>query len=257
MNNSLFVAWRAGSAQQGVWSPVGKLEHCDGFYRFRYTRGAKLAAGFSGFVGMDDLDAAYESKSLFPLFANRLLSKSRPEYEAWLTWSGFDPAHPPEPLAILGVTEGIRQTDQVEVFPCPAPDEQGCYLTRFFLHGLRWVPAAALDRVAALKAGERLAIMFDAQNPMDKNAVALRTADGDRFMIGYVPRYLAFEFGRLARECDFAEISVERVNPGAPMQMRVLCRMNACWPEHFRPCEDDVFRPLVSVASDAGVQARA
>jgi len=257
MSNSLFVAWRAGSAQQGVWSPVGKLEHIDGLYRFRYTRGAESVQGFSGFVGMDNLHAVYESESLFPLFANRLLSKSRPQYEAWLTWSGFDPADPPEPLAILGVTEGIRQTDQVEVFPCPAPDEQGCYLTRFFLHGLRWVPAAALDRVAALKAGERLAIMFDPQNPMDENAVALRTVDGDRFMIGYVPRYLAFEFGRLTRECSFAEISVERVNPGAPMQMRVLCRMNACWPEDFRPCENEVFQPLVSISSDVGVPARA
>ena len=257
MSNSLYVAWRAGSAQQGVWSPVGKLEYIDGLYRFRYTRGAESTQGFSGFVGMDSLRGVYESELLFPLFANRLLSKKRPEYEAWLTWSGFDAAHPPEPLAILGVTEGIRQTDHVEVFPCPMPDEHGCYLTRFFLHGLRWVPAAALERIGRLHAGEQLAIMFDVQNPADPNAVALRTVEGERFIIGYVPRYMAYEFGRLTQECDFAKISVERLNPGAPMQMRVLCRMNACWPEDFRPCEDQVFQPLVGVDSETGEPVRA
>jgi HIRAN domain len=253
MSNSLYVAWRAGSAQQGVWSPVGKLEHINGLYRFRYTRGAASAEGFPGFVGMDNFRGVYESEELFPLFANRLLSKKRPEYEAWLTWSGFDAANPPEPLAILGVTEGIRQTDQVEVFPCPVPDDDGCYLTRFFLHGLRWVPAAALERIGMLQSGEQLGILFDVQNPVDPHAVALRTMEGERYLIGYVPRYLAYEFGRLTRECSFAEIRVERLNPGAPMQMRVLCRMNACWPDHFRPCEDDVFQPIVRVPSDAGV----
>ena len=257
MSNSLYVAWRAGSSQQGVWSPVGKLEHINGLYRFRYTHGATSADGFSGFVGMDNLYGVYESEALFPLFANRLLSKKRPEYEAWLAWSGFDAAHPPEPLTILGVTEGLRQTDLVEVFPCPVPDENGFYLTRFFLHGLRWVPAAALERVGMLRAGEPLAIMFDVQNPADPDAVALRTVEGERFVIGYVPRYMAYEFGRLAQECNFAEISVERVNPGAPLQMRVLCCMNACWPENFGPCEDKVFQPLVSVVSEAGEPVRA
>jgi hypothetical protein len=257
MSNALYVAWRAGTPQQGAWSPVGKLEHVNGVYRFRYTRGAQIAENFSGFVGMNDLWKVYESEALFPLFANRLLSKSRPEYEAWLTWSGFDPAHPPEPLAILSVTEGIRQTDHVEVFPCPTPDEDGCYLSRFFLHGLRWLPAAAVERAALLKPQEKLAIMLDPQNPVDPHAVALRTVDGERFMIGYAPRYMAYEFARLTFECSFAEMTVDRVNLGAPMQMRVLCRMNACWPENFRPCEDEMFQPIIALPADSGVVARA
>ena len=256
MSNALYVAWRAGTPEDGAWSPVGKLEHVNDLYRFQYTRGAQTAENFDGFVGMHDLRRVYESESLFPLFANRLLSKSRPEYEAWLTWSGFDPAHPPEPLAILGVTEGIRQTDHVEVFPCPSPDEDGCYLSRFFLHGLRWMPNAAVNRASLLKSGDKLAIMLDLQNAADPNAVALRTVDGERFMIGYAPRYMAYEFGRLASECSFAEVMVDRVNPGAPMQMRVLCRMNACWPQDFRPCEGEAFQPIVAVPAGAEVAAR-
>ena len=80
------------------------------------------------------------SDQLLPVFANRLMPKSRPEYGAFLGWSGFDAASPPDPIALLGVTEGIRQTDQIEVFPCLVLDEVGRSRNRFFLHGLRNMP---------------------------------------------------------------------------------------------------------------------
>ena len=35
---------------------------------------------------MRDLHGVYESAVLFPLFANRLLSKTRPEYRDFLAW---------------------------------------------------------------------------------------------------------------------------------------------------------------------------
>src|SRR5437773_9230655 len=110
MSQALFVATRTGTPEQSAWAPVGCLERIDGLYRFVYTRGATTLADFQPFPGMPDLRAVYQSEALFPIFANRLLSKSRPEYEAYLAWGGFDPNHPPDPLAILGVTEGIRQT---------------------------------------------------------------------------------------------------------------------------------------------------
>jgi hypothetical protein len=121
--NALFVAWRSGSPAQSGWGPVGRLEHDGQLFRFFYTRGARRP-GFRPFPQMENLDRIYESEELFPLFANRLLPNSRPEYEACLQWSGFDPKHPPDPIVILGVTEGIRQTDAIEVFPCPVPDVQ-------------------------------------------------------------------------------------------------------------------------------------
>lgn len=254
MNNALFVAWRAGLPEKGIWSPVGKLEHVDGLYRFVYTQGARTLEGFVPFPGMPQLEAVYESEDLFPIFANRLLSKSRPEYQAYLTWSGFDPNHPPDPLAILGVTEGIRQTDQLEVFPCPVPDGHGCYLTKFFLHGVRWMPPAALERIARLRPGEELALMLDLANPHDRNAVAVRTnGDFDRFLIGYVPRYLARDIGTVFAKCDpdFVNVTVERLNATAPLQMRLLCRLTSCWPEGFRPCAGEEFDPIVE-AVEAG-----
>lgn len=248
MNYALFVAWRSGTPDKGAWAPIGKLERVDGVYRFVYTHGAQTLEGFRSFPGMADLGAVYESEALFPIFANRLLSRSRPEYEAYLTWGGFDPNNPPDPLAILGVTEGIRQTDQLEVFPCPAPDADGCYLTKFFLHGLRWVPQEAVERVGRLRVGEGLALMPDPSNLYDPQAIAVWTIDErNPFFIGYVPRYLANDIGTLCTSCDpdLIQVTVERLNAAAPFQMRLLCRMNACWPEGFQPCAGEAFQPIV------------
>ena len=250
MTNALYVAWRAGDADRGRWGPVGRLEHGAAGYRFLYTRGARMLPGFTPFPEMPDLDAVYESKELFPLFANRILARSRREYDAYLRWGDFDPDNPPDPIAVLGVTEGRRATDALELFPCPVGDMEGTYVNKFFLHGVRWMSPQAVARIDALVRDEPLGIMLDIQNPDDADAVAVRTCDvRDRFMIGYVPRYLARDVKRLCFECDpeVIELSVQRVNPDAPLQQRVLCRMEACWPEGFRPCSDEEYQPLVEL----------
>ena len=165
--NALFVAWRANDSTGGVWGPVGRLHltaNCIGSVTPRWRK----LQGFRPFSPMDDLDQVYTSETLFPLFANRLLSPSRPEYEAFLRWGGFDPDNPPTPLAILGVTEGIRQTDSIEVFPCPTPDADGCYLNRFFLHGIRWMSPAALERVDQLQRGQHLSLQHEPLNVADR-----------------------------------------------------------------------------------------
>jgi hypothetical protein len=242
--NSLFVAWRPPQHDQTGWRPVGRLEHEDGLYRFWYTRGARRP-GFRPFAQMEPLDQVFESEELFPLFANRLLSESRPEYDAYLRWSGFDIDNSPDPIVVLGVTEGIRQTDAVEVFPCPAPDVDGCYFNKFFLHGVSWMPAAAVERIGALTEGEPLKLMLDVQNDYDPIAVAVRT-ESERMQIGYMPRYLAHDAWQLVQKCgvDFIKLCVARVNRDAPLQNRVLCRMQACWPSDFQPCSGEDFLPI-------------
>lgn len=244
--STLLVASRSGEPQNGGWSPIGRLECNGGIYRFVYTQGARTAKGFTPFHGMEELAQIYESSELFPVFANRLLPKTRPEYEAFLQWSGFDPANPPDPLMLLGVTEGIRRTDLIELFPCPVPDAQGCYVNKFFLHGLRHLPESARMRVQSLKEGEPLYLMLDLMNKADGNAVALRTSEGERFMLGYVPRYLAQDVWKIFQGChpDFIRVYVHRVNLDAPLQQRLLCRMQANWPADFKPCSGDEFQPI-------------
>jgi hypothetical protein len=218
-------------------------------YRFVYTLGARTLADFRPFPKMENLEEIYESVELFPMFANRLLPASRPEYNAYLQWGGFDPNNPPDPISILGVTEGMRQTDSIEVFPCPTPDSHGCYVNKFFMHGLRYMPAAH-ERVGRLAEGENLSLMADLLNTADPHAVALRT-ESDRVLVGYVPRYLAHDVWKLLTNCDpdFVSVRVERVNRDAPLQQRLLCRMNACWPEEFSPCSDEAFQPIPALVS--------
>jgi len=252
MSNSLFLAWRSGDSVRSRWGPVGRLDHVNNGYRFVYTRGAKTLEGFQPLPGMPDLDKVYESDEPFPFFANRLLDPSRPEYEAFLMWSEFDPDNPPDPIAILAVTEGRRVTDSFEVFPCPSPDSEGCYISKFFLHGIRWMPDAALERINRMGKGDVLGLMLDVCNSYDPDAVAVRTSDErNRFLVGYVPRFLARDVRGLCEACDpdLISVTVERVNRDAPFQQRVLCRMRSCWPDDFRPCSREEFQPLVSVTS--------
>ena len=142
---SIFVAWHT-ELPRPRWGPVGRVDSIESIdagsrglsYRFCYTNGAKTLEGFRPFDGMEDLDEVYHSESLFPMLVNRLLPKSRPEYKDFLRWNDFDPADPPEPLLLLQRSEGIKKTDSIEVFPCPVPDNQGCYLNFFFVHGMRF-----------------------------------------------------------------------------------------------------------------------
>lgn len=239
MSRSLFVAWRSGLQERGRWGPVGRLDRIEDGYRFGYTRGARNLPGFVPFAGMSDLDQIYESDALFPLFANRLLARSRPEYEAYLSWSGFSAGQAPDPLAILSVTEGRRMTDALEVFACPRRDVDGRYACVFFLHGLRHMGKAALEHVGALQPGALLALQPEPKNPYDPHGMAVfsaGTSDGTK--IGFVPRFLARDVAGLLQSVtsDQITLTVHRLNPHAPLQQRLLCVLNAPWPAEFEPC---------------------
>ncbi|HET7313999.1 HIRAN domain-containing protein [Salinisphaera sp.] len=250
MNTTVFIAWRSGGIERGAWSPVARLEYAQGEYRFVYTKGARLLPGFHPFPGMGDLQSVYRSRALFPMLTNRLLSRSRPEYEAWLTWSGFDPKNPPDPLAVLGVTEGIRQTDALEVFPMPVADAQGNYATRFFLHGLRHASAQARERLTGLRAGNVLRVELEDANEYDPHAVAVLDDGVQPLRLGYVPRYLARDVrGLVARNgVQSIDLRVARVNHGAPLQMRLLCTLQTPWPRNFAPCAGAEFQPIAEAA---------
>jgi len=241
----VFVAWQPHGLHQG-WRPVGNLDYHAGLYRFRYINGA-AKPGFRRFPGFSDLYTVYESEDLFPLFANRLLAKARPEYAEFLRWGGFADGVDAHPLSELGVTEGLRQTDSVEVFPCPQPDAEGWFVNTFFLHGLQRLPAASLDRAVALKPGESLKLMLDPQSDHNQHAIAVRTGD-ERMTIGYFPHYLAHDAWRLLKVCDPLDmrLSVVQVNSGAPLQNRVLCRLRSWWPEGYAPCSGEDFQPIVA-----------
>lgn len=244
----LFLAWQDPTNRS--WHPVGILMSSqDGMFRFVYTEGARDTKNFVPFPGMEVLDSVYESEELLPLFSNRLLSEFRPEYGKLLKWLGFKGDEGRNVLLdMLAMTEGIRATDTFEVFKCPAKNPKGQYEVGFFSHGLRYVDKRAVERINSLDRGERLFLALDDQNKYDQYAVALRTDDPVEF-VGYCPRYLSRDFRRLLemnKPLDVA-VTVERVNAQAPLNLRLLCKLVAPWPEDFKPCSDDKFKPLVAL----------
>jgi hypothetical protein len=237
----LYLAWQDPQSRQ--WYPVGKLSVEDGVYRFVYTAGAKRSKNFIPLGFMQDLHAEYRSHDLFPLFANRLISKKRPEYKDFLRWLDFreDEA---DPLVLLARTEGVRETDSLTVFPCPERTPQGKYVAHFFGHGLRHLPDEARLRVSRLRPGDHLYLMPDMQNPHDEYALALRT-DDPATIVGYCPRYISCDFLQvLLNNPATVDVHVKQVNADAPIQLRLLCTLTADWPDNFRPCSGDEYREL-------------
>jgi hypothetical protein len=240
----LFIAWQNPETRE--WRPVGQLTRPGNRYRFVYTKGAERAKDFIPFGRMEDLYTIYESGELFPLFANRLLPKRRPEYREYLEWLNI-PSGEDEPLALLARTGGIRGTDSLMVFGCPEAVDRR-YLVHFFCHGISHLPQEALRIIEKLEVGTRLYLMLDVQNDFDRMAVALRT-EQPKMIVGYVPRYFARDFSKLAEGVtrETVTVVVESINLQAPIQLRLLCKISADWPKGFRPCSGTDFQPIVKV----------
>lgn len=241
---ALYVAWQEPESRR--WLAVGRLTQEDGKYKFVYTKGAKETKSFKPFGRMLNLDAAYVSDVLFPLFANRVLPKSRPEYGDYLRWLGLDESEHNE-LEVLARSGGSRATDTLEIFPCPEPTKDKNYEVYFFSHGVRHLQPQDQAKVNELKVGERLYLMRDLQNEHDATAFLMRTSDPIS-CVGYCPRYYSAEFSHLLESvgAESVRVTVEQVNLDAPMQLRLLCKVSAPWPANFSACSLDQFQPTAS-----------
>jgi hypothetical protein len=254
---TLFLAWR--SSRTRTWYTVGRLT-TNGLYRFVYTRGAEEAERYGGFTaipGFPDREQVYESEALFPLFSNRLLPRSRPDYPEWVEWLSL-PEHDDDPVALLARSGGQRATDNFEVYPAPERRSDGGYHVHFFAHGLRHFPPSSVARAARLRPGEPLLLMHDFQNLVDPRALMLRTAEieaGDIHSVGFCPRYLLSDVLELLEQSpDSAKVAVERVNPPpAPTQFRLLCNLTLQWPTNFEPFSGSEHQPIPAEADAASV----
>lgn len=240
----LFVTWRSPKTRAVL--PVARIVfHPDRkLYEFAYIRAAEQVGdqGFLPFLEFPDLRRAYLSDKPFPLLANRLMPQGRPEHVGFLASLGLTPsAHPME---ILARTGGQRATDQIALFPVPAPDATGCYMTHCLVQAIRYMPQPGTEeRIDQLRPGEMLFMMWDVQNTVDPKAITLRTADN--YLIGYLPAYLAGDAWKLSDGCGSIQVQVERVNPPpAEVHHRLLVRVTTCWPENFRPYSDEMFQPI-------------
>jgi len=223
---TLFLAWQDPNSR--FWFPIGRLTFDGETYVFVYIQGVKEAqkkCGFEALTSFPHLNEVYTSIYLFPVFANRLMPRSRPDYSTFIQWLNISQDQD-DPIAILSRSGGQRQTDTLTVFPCPEPDKDGRYYLHFLSHGLRYLPSSAIERINRFEIGEKLWLAHEFQNPYDSQALTLTTED--HHIVGYCPRYLLSEVFKLLENGSFVEMRVERVNPPpTPLQFRLLCNMTA------------------------------
>lgn len=242
---TLFLAWQAPADR--AWFPVGRLDADTALsrYRFNYTRGALSAQreGFHPVVSFPSFSESYESSELFPMFKNRVLQPRR-DFSSYLASLALDR---PDPIEILAVTGGERQTDSFEVFPKIEKQADDSFVCRFFLHGLRHMSEAAQHRAALLKPGEPLGVSLELNNP--KHGLAIQLTSGDYEFIGWTPRFIVGDLLKAINKNPRLSASVVQVNAGGiPLNRRVLVEMRGFLPSGIEPMADGDFLPICDIA---------
>lgn len=241
---TLFLAWQASNRR---WFPVGRLvaDVSEHRYEFDYTKGALDArdvAGFSPLLAFPDFDQLYCASELFPLFQNRILPSSRKGFGEYIESLDLDPENL-DLLEVLAVSGGERQTDSFEVFPKINKEIDGSFECRFFIHGLRYVNEAGVERATKLKEGEKLQISLEVNNP--KTHLAILLSSGDYLPLGWTPRYLVSDLLRAMANAPDLSAQVVKVNPDTvPTNRRYLIEMSGHLPDGFEPMSSDEFQPI-------------
>ena len=240
---TFFLGWQDHESR--AWFPIGRLDaQPDGKgYDFAYTRGALEAAekhGFEPLYDFQDLGKKYHSDELFPLFKNRIMTPGRQGFQEYLKLLDFE-GMKPDPLEILAVDGGYRATDSYQVFPKISKGDDGCFVSRFFLHGWRHTNAAAQERLERLVADENLYVTAELTNPETTTAVQIQSED--YHMLGWAPRYLVHDLVHaMAHSPGELECQVVRFNAvPAPSKQRVLIELKGHWPADYSPMEGDRF----------------
>ncbi len=244
---TLFLAWQ-DAAKTRQWFPIGRLdaEPARDDYRFAYIKGAELAHEKAGLEPLDafpDFTEIYRASELFPLFKNRVLTPERIDFPEYLRQLDIDPKNA-DPLEILAVSGGTRQTDNLEVFPKIHRNPDGGFQCKFLLHGWRHVNNPAQERLSALQAGEPLVVAIELNNPVSGLALQLETCD--YHMIGWTPRYLVNDLVKaIAASPSDISATLVQVNPApAPSKQRYLICLKGHWPDDYEPMSGEEYQPF-------------
>lgn len=245
----IYVVWQDLKSRSHF--PVGELSYFINDhenYQFNYICGSLEAKkfGFQPFPGFPELDETYVSNDIFPFFQNRILLPTRDEYETFLTNLGLP--LDAKPIDILARSGGRRITDSVEIF-APAEisesNDQNFRIAKYYflLHGLGHMRECAQSLVMDnIKVNDQLFVMHDIQNPVDKNALLLRTFD--YCSIGFIPRYLLDDIWNLLNNQSDLKFYIYKINkPPSPIQQRIVCKMDAKVQKDFVTCSNKSYKP--------------
>jgi len=244
---TLYVGWQNQDSRR--WFVVGRIRRLEADqgraeYEFAYLRGVDEAQenGFLPFVAFPDLDKVVTSHALLPFFRDRLMPKSRPDYQRYLAQLALDPNV--DEFTILARSGGVRTTEhaEIELFAPPIRKEDGTYETYFWVRGMRYVDPDR-NTVATIQPNDRLFCTLDVQNEKNPKAILLMTKD--RKNVGYAPDYLCDDLSVSLKNQAMVFITAVKVDPSPliPARNRVLCRVTAQFPAGVRPFSTEKFEP--------------
>lgn len=187
-------------------------------YSFAYLRSAVEAPWFVALPGLSRMDRPSRSASLFPLFAERVISPRRPDRPQTMQALGLP--LDAGPFDVLRRSAGRRVEDQIELVPVPDVGADGSTELDFLVHGVRYLSQEAQDRISALAVGEHLFLHREPTNTVNGRAVLV--TESSELPVGYVPDPI-LDF---VSEMTDVEASVLRANgPEVGFHMRLLVRL--------------------------------
>lgn len=217
--NLLYVAWQAPESRRIL--PVGRLLRVEVGFEFAYIQAVSVATalGFLPLVTFPELREVYRCPKLPPLFSNRLMSRSRPDFSRYVTEFALRPDEA-EPFTVLARSGGRRTTDKLEIFAPPRPGPEGVE-GLFLARGVRHIPGSE-DALCHLPIGAALRVVAEPSNAVNPAALMLHNEQGQR--LGYVPDYLANELAQRENAIPNLRVRVVKVNlDPAPVHHRLLC----------------------------------
>lgn len=246
---SLFLAWQSVDDKR-AWYPIGRLDvessPSPNKFQFRYVQGIKRAQAEAKFqlpLSFPDRNACYRSEELFPLFRNRVIAASRADFKDYLSSLDLAPDHT-DPIEILSISGGERQTDSFEVFP-KVSAKDGRFTCRFFLHGVHRLLNGPRHSALSLQPNEMLQVALELNNPVTGLAIPMMTKDYQ--MVGWAPRYLIQDLSQVVLQGPAISAKVVRLNEDAmiPASRRVLIEFSCHWPFTDKdPMSGPDFEPL-------------
>lgn len=228
----LAVAWQHPRTRR--ITAVGLLTCDELSYSFCYLRSASAVEAFQPFLGFPDLNRHYEAPTLFPLFAQRVMRSSRPDFERYREALRLEPGA--SDWSILGRSQGQREGDGIRVFAEPKIEEHGVTTSTFFVSGLRHrmqQDPEVEEALRALAPGDQLALVDEPTNRED--ARALLVAERSGLALAWVPSVL-LSYVHTVRSIAPPVLTVAGTNGlDVPPAYRLLVTLDGTVPEGYRP----------------------
>ncbi|QCB50022.1 hypothetical protein E5720_06935 [Rhodococcus sp. PAMC28707] len=237
----LLVLWRHPVTR---WiQPIGRLSQGLDHYSFSYTRAAAEIPELRTLPGLPDLWRRYDSQSLPAVFGQRVMERSRSNYDTYMTWLGLDPrmATPWEQIVYSG---GRRAGDTLQFMEVPCVVD-GRVHARFLVNGIRHVagqPCTFVNRVtrvspreheaafARLHVGAIVTIEAEIENESDENA-SMVTAGG--VPLGWVPRSLSQGVRKLLAYGPISPTVIAVRGIDTPSHLRLVLDLDVEVPDGF------------------------